>query len=387
MAGRWWVDQATLVDLPSADAASEGIDPGALGALAERMAGKHRSKAFLVARRGSLVLERYAAEPWFSIVPERALRLSIASMSKGLVGGMVLAIGVCEGWLDPDAPVGRHVASWRDDARRRSVTPRDLATHTSGLAGAPGRPAGAEAGAGRTSADWARTELRAGLSLREVPFVAESGTKCATRTRATRSTPSSWRRRPRPPATAPTSRASYRTGCSAPWASPSGRPSSAMGGPSTARARPYREVGSGARFTARAVVRVGEMVAGGGAWNGRPIVDRRCLDEALRPNLAAAPAGDVKADQPAPAPAAGWWSNANRAWPELPTDLLLAAGAEHRVVVVVPSLDLVAVRLGPRFGDDHFGGDYWSLLRTELLGPLLEAVRPGAALIADMPRE
>jgi hypothetical protein len=58
MAGRWWVDQATLVDLPSADAASEGIDPGALGALAERMAGKHRSKAFLVARRGSLVLER-----------------------------------------------------------------------------------------------------------------------------------------------------------------------------------------------------------------------------------------------------------------------------------------------------------------------------------------
>jgi CubicO group peptidase (beta-lactamase class C family) len=148
----------------------------------------------------------------------------------------------------------------------------------------------------------------------------------------------------------------------------------------------YREVGSGGRFTPRAVMRLAELVAGGGAWNGRRILERRCLDEALRPNLAARMVGEIEADLPAPAPAAGWWSNANGAWPELPPDLLLAAGAEHRVVVVVPSLGLVAVRLGKRFGDSEFGGDFWRLLRSELLRPLLDTVQPEPAAIAGDPR-
>jgi len=128
------------------------------------------------------------------------------------------------------------------------------------------------------------------------------------------------------------------------------------------------------------------MVAGGGAWGGRQIVERRCLDEVLRPRLAARHVGAVESDLPAPAPAAGWWSNANGAWPELPADLLLAAGAEHRVVVVVPSLGLVAVRLGERFGQNTFGGDFWRLLRSELLRPLLETVRPGPAAVARAPQ-
>jgi hypothetical protein len=142
---------------------------------------------------------------------------------------------------------------------------------------------------------------------------------------------------------------------------------------------PYRELGSGARLTPRAVVRLGELVAGGGAWRGRRIVGARCLAEALRPDLAVRAAGDDGVDPPTPAPAAGWWSNAGGAWPELPRDLLVAAGAQHRVAIVVPSLGLVAVRLGGRFGGDDFGGDFWVRLRAELLGPLLGAVRHGDA--------
>jgi hypothetical protein len=49
---------------------------------------------------------------------------------------------------------------------------------------------------------------------------------------------------------------------------------------------------------------------------------------------------------------------------------------------VVPSLGLVAVRLGKRFGNDEFGGDFWRRLRAELLRPLLETVRPEPAAIA-----
>jgi len=51
----------------------------------------------------------------------------------------------------------------------------------------------------------------------------------------------------------------------------------------------------------------------------------------------------------------------------VPADTMVGAGAGHKVVVVIPSLDLVAVRLGGRMGRSSFGGDYWTVLEDELL--------------------
>jgi hypothetical protein len=58
----------------------------------------------------------------------------------------------------------------------------------------------------------------------------------------------------------------------------------------------------------------------------------------------------------------------------VPADTLVGAGAGHKVLVVVPSLDLVAVRIGPALGRRQFGGDYWERLEDEVLAPLAGAV-------------
>ncbi len=47
--------------------------------------------------------------------------------------GVLAAIGVEEGWLDLDEPVGKTLSSWREDPRKRRITIRQLLNFTSGL--------------------------------------------------------------------------------------------------------------------------------------------------------------------------------------------------------------------------------------------------------------
>lgn len=382
--GRWWLERLTRVDLAAADAAGVGFDPEALDGLARHMMGERRSQSFVVARNGEIVLERYHAEP-FSLVPNWAHRRSIASTSKAVVGGYILAIGICEGWLDPDASASRHLPSWRTDERRRAVTLRDLARHTSGLAGAPAGRAPTDQGPDWADGAWADNAKRGEVALRAAPILAARGVEVRYSNPGYSAYSVALARAAEAAGYGPDIGDLLRDRILRPLEIPTWGVVLSYERSFEAEGTRYREVGSGARATSRAMVRLGELVAGRGAWRGRRILEERCLDEVLRPDLAARPvAGEPKADHPAPAPAAGWWSNANGAWPELPADLVVAAGAEHRVVVVVPSLGLVAVRLGPRFGEDPFGGDFWRRLRDELLNPLLDSVRPpgGPALIA-----
>ena len=73
------------------------------------------------------MFERYA--PGYS----RSKPHGTASMAKALVGGVGLMVAMGDGRISPDDPAGRFVPSWRDDPRRRDITVRHLATHTSGI--------------------------------------------------------------------------------------------------------------------------------------------------------------------------------------------------------------------------------------------------------------
>ena len=92
---------------------------------------------------------------------------------------------------------------------------------------------------------------------------------------------------------------------------------------------------------------------------------------------ATAPAGPAPArDATDPVPDAGlcWWTNAAGVWPEAPRDAFGGAGAGQQVLLVVPSLALIAVRNGERL-DEEVGASFWGGLRRRLVAPLLEAVR------------
>lgn len=101
--------------------------------------------------------------------------------------------------------------------------------------------------------------------------------------------------------------------------------------------------------TARDWARFGLLYLNDGVWGGERILPEGWVRFSVTP-APAAPLGQYGAH---------WWLNAGephkperRPWPELPADIFRAAGYEGQHVIVVPSRELVIVRLGVTQRDD-----------------------------------
>ena len=105
---------------------SQGMNSAALESAWSVLKNRHTA-ALLVIRHDRVVFERYS--PGFS----RTTSHYTASLAKALVGGVGLMVAMGEGRLKPDDPASRFVPQWRDDPKRRAITVRHLATHTSGI--------------------------------------------------------------------------------------------------------------------------------------------------------------------------------------------------------------------------------------------------------------
>ena len=105
---------------------SRGMDPAALESAWAALKDRHTT-ALLVIRRDRIVFERYA--PGHG----RTKPHGTASLAKALVGGVGLMVAMGDGHIRPDDPAHRYVPRWRDDPKRRDITVRHLATHTSGI--------------------------------------------------------------------------------------------------------------------------------------------------------------------------------------------------------------------------------------------------------------
>jgi hypothetical protein len=62
--------------------------------------------------------------------------------------------------------------------------------------------------------------------------------------------------------------------------------------------------------------------------------------------------------------------NVDGVWPFLPRDAFVGAGAGHQVLVVIPSLDLIAVRYGETGVDAGDDTGFWQSLADGFLKPL-----------------
>jgi CubicO group peptidase (beta-lactamase class C family) len=107
--------------------------------------------------------------------------------------------------------------------------------------------------------------------------------------------------------------------------------------PKTLNGLTTREFASGITITHRALARVGYLYLHDGQWNGKHILSRDFIRTATRPT-----------DLPAPYPYYGfyWGSNAKGALTDVPRDIYWVLGLGDSILVVCPSLDVVAVRLG-----------------------------------------
>jgi CubicO group peptidase (beta-lactamase class C family) len=98
-----------------------------------------------------------------------------------------------------------------------------------------------------------------------------------------------------------------------------------------------REFASGITITHRAMARVGYMYLRDGKWNGQQLLSKDYIRIATGPT-----------DLPTPYPYYGfyWGSNAKGILPDLPRDMYWALGLGDSIMVICPSLDIVAVRMG-----------------------------------------
>jgi CubicO group peptidase (beta-lactamase class C family) len=116
----------------------------------------------------------------------------------------------------------------------------------------------------------------------------------------------------------------------------------------------------GGNFTPRATARVGRLMLRGGNWDGTQLISPSAIRQITHD---AGTPGNF---------GIGWWSNNEGVCPQIPREAFWGSGAGHQVVLVVPSLNLIAVRNGSAMRPE---GAADKILHDKLFIPLVDAVK------------
>jgi CubicO group peptidase (beta-lactamase class C family) len=319
-----------------------------------------RTTGLLVIRRGRIAYEWYASG-WGPDRPH-----GTASMAKALVGGMSLAVAMSDSAIHPDDLASRYIPAWRGDKLKSIITIRQLATHTSGIEDAEQDDVPHVQIPGWKGAFWRREPDPFSIAVREAPVLFPPGTRNAYSNPGMAALAYA--------VTASLKGADMRALLKERIMDPLGIPDAAW---SIGYGRAYEVDGlrlyanwGGATYTARAAARVAQLMMLGGRWDGRALIRREAVQQALK--YAGMPKPTRSATDPAPASGLAWYVNSDGVWPDAPRDTFAGAGAGHQVVIAIPSLDLVVVRNGDAMGDPKAG--YWGPVYEKVLKPLLAAV-------------
>jgi CubicO group peptidase (beta-lactamase class C family) len=325
---------------------------------------KHATRALLVMRHDRLVYE------WYADGNDAEKKQGTASMAKEVVGGLSLAVAMHDGCIKPDDLASKYIPQWHDDPQKSKITIAELAMHTSGLSDA-------EEG--------------------EIPHDKLTGWKGEF-----------WLRKPRDPFTisrditpilfAPGDHVSYSNPGMA-MLSYAVTASIQSGKQKDIRSllweRIYQPIGigekewsvgygetprvdglnlvanwGGAAFTPRAAIRIGRLLLREGDWDGHRILD--AADVRAFTNPPEAPASGDRKRAGGPSPGFGCWTNRQNVWKSVPRDTYIGAGANHQLLIVIPSWDMVVIRNGATLTNND--KDWWSSVERELLAPLAAAV-------------
>lgn len=342
---------------------AEGMSSERLAALRDSLAARG-TRALLVARGGRLVLEWYAP----SYGPNS--KLPLAAMAKGVIANPILLTAVTDGIVELDDPIAEYVPEWREDPQRARITIRHLASHSSGMDDVDFN--GDYTGWKAEYLD--HPERRFNMALETAPILFTPGTRASysgvgyyalayTLGRALAQ------------ADEPTDIRSFlRDRVMRPIGIPAEDWTLSYKESYEIEGMTLRAIGSGAETTARAAARIGELYLRNGEWDGLRVIRDDLVRQALSYSHSP-PEPDPKAIQP---PAGlGWWVNSTGYFASLPRDAAIAFGGEEQILLLVPSLHLLAVRLGGTLEDG--GADPWTAAERWFLTPLFHAVEGPSA--------
>jgi len=287
-------------------------------------------------------------------------------MAKALVGGMSLALAMANGLISPDDPAAKYIPAWRADPLKSKITIRQLATHTSGLQDAEQDKLPHDRLTGWKGDFWKRAPDPFSIALRQAPVQFEPGTQYAYSNPGMAALSYA--------ITAALRGGNIRTLLKERLLDPLGVPEEEW---SISYGQAYELDGlklyanwGGAMFTARAAARIGRLMMLQGLWQGRELIRRDVVRTVLTDQKLPRP--PRSATDPAPASGLAWYTNADGIWPAAPRDTFAGAGAQHQVIVVSPSLDLIVVRNGDALGSTEAG--FWGPVYELVVKPLMQAV-------------
>ncbi|HEX2473910.1 MAG TPA: serine hydrolase, partial [Lacipirellulaceae bacterium] len=313
-----------------------------------------RTKTLLIIRNDRIVREWYAAG-YSKTKPHYT-----ASMVKALIGGMALAVAIDDSRIALDDPVSKFVPQWRDAPRKSRITIRQLGSHTSGLADAEDGDTPHESLTGWKGDFWKRLDpprdpFTISRDLTPVKFKPGDERQYSNPGIAMLSYAITAALRGAP---IKDMRALLRERVMRPIGVPDNEWSCGYGQTFEVDRLPLVASWGGGSFTARAAARVGRLMLRQGEWDGRQVISVDAVEQTTR-SAGLPGAGGM-----------GWWTNAEGRCPSLPADAFWAAGAGGQVLLVVPSLKLIAVRNGDRLDD----GENDRAIDAYFFSPLMRAM-------------
>lgn len=315
---------------------------------------KRATKALLIVHDDKIVYE------WYS--PQHAATKAhfTASMAKAIVGGVSTAVALSDGLLALDDPAAKFIPQWRDHPQKAKITIRQLGSHTSGIEDAEADNLAHDKLTGWKGDFWKRLPAPRDpftLARDEAPVLWAPGTEMHYSNPGiallTYATTAALKNSPQKDV-----RALLRERVMRPIGVPDAEWSVGYGQTVHVDGLPLVGSWGGGGYTARATARVARLMLREGDWEGRRILKA----EAVRA---------ITRDAGTPGNAAiGFWSNNEGTVAALPRDAYWGAGAQHQLVLVIPSLRVIAVRNGGSLGENHEGA------RDEFFFvPLMEALK------------
>jgi CubicO group peptidase (beta-lactamase class C family) len=339
----------------SATPASQGLSLQALDRLKEQLAASD-TKALIVIRNDKVVYE------WYAEGHSATAKHYTASMVKAIVGGVSLGVALTDRRLTLDDRVAMYVPEWKADPRKSRITIRQLGSHSSGVEDAEADNLPHDKLTGWKGDFWKRLEPPNDpftIARDRAPVMFDPGEKFQYSNPGIAMLTYAITSAYRGTATPVDVRTLLRDRVMRPIGVSDNDWVVGYGATNTVDGLPFVAAWGGGSYTARAVARIGRLMLREGDWEGRRLLSA----EAVR---------SITRDVGTPGHGAiGWWSNNEGKYPKLPKDAFWGSGAGHQVVLVIPSLQIVAVRNGSSLGETM---DHHDMLNARLFEPLVAAL-------------
>ena len=341
---------------------SQGISGQKLAALRDDLAAR-KTSGLLIIRNDKVVCE------WYAPGQSARSKHGTASMAKAIVGGVSLALAMTDGRITLDDPAAKFIPQWKDDPRKSRITVRQLGSHTSGIEDAEADKLPHEKLTGWKGDFWKRLAPPLDpftLARDAAPVLFDPGAKMQYSNPGiamlTYTVTASLRDSPHKDI-----RTLLRERVMRPIGVPEDEWSVGYGQTPVVDGLPLVGSWGGGAYTARAVARVGRLMLREGDWDGQRLINPDVVRQVTRDVGTPGNCG------------IGWWSNNEGECAKLPRDAFWGSGAGHQIVLVVPSLSLIAVRNGELLAPAGFEpSQYHQPVHRYLFEPLVDAITDDA---------